>query len=254
MAGQPQEPSWSPHPPAQPGYSPPPAQLPPPQAGQQQYGYPPPGYGEQTQAYSEQAQAYSEQTQVYAQQPQPYGAPGQGYPGDYVTGTVQPPAPARSPGQSQWQGPGQGQSQDQSQGLDQDHARWQLPPPQSFRRPSPARAPRAPGQAKGFVSSLFDFGFTSFVTPKIIKVLYALVTIWTLLWALAFLDIGFRYGHAVGGLLTLVIVDPILILMSLGVIRVVLEFFMISFRMQEDLKALRESGQAGRDEGGASGS
>lgn len=247
MAGQPQEPSWSPHQPAQPGYSPPPAQPPPPQAGQQQYGYPPPGagapgyapgYGEQTQAYAEQAQSYAEQTQVYAQQAQAYGGPAQvqGYPQDYGQGAAQSPGPA------QWQGQGQSQSQGQ------DHARWQLPPPQSFRRPSAAKAAKAPGQGNGFVRSLFDFGFTSFVTPKVIKVLYALVTIWTILWALAFLDIGFRYGHAIGGIITLVIIDPILILMSLGVIRVVLEFFMISFRMQEDLKALRENSQAARGE------
>ena len=39
-----------------------------------------------------------------------------------------------------------------------------------------------PGDAaggKGFLSALFDFGFTSFVTPKVIKVLYTLITIGT---------------------------------------------------------------------------
>ncbi|MGH3165365.1 MAG: DUF4282 domain-containing protein [Trebonia sp.] len=251
MAGQPQEPSWSPHPPAQPGYNPPP-----PQAAQQQYGYPPPGngapgyapgYGEQTQAYAEQQQqAYADQTQVYGGRPQD-----QGYPQDYGQGAGQslpPQAPgaqsspqsrgalppgALPPGAQQWQEQWQGQGQDQSQ--------WQTPSPQTFRPSRPAKSAKSAKQGHGFVSSLFDFGFTSFVTPKIIKVLYVLVTIWTMLWALAFLDIGFRYGHAAGGLITLIIIDPILILVSLGVFRVVLEFFMVSFRMQEDLKALRES-------------
>jgi uncharacterized membrane protein len=66
------------------------------------------------------------------------------------------------------------------------------------------------------------------------------VTAWTILWALAFLRLGFHYGGMAGGFGTLIIVDPILILVSLGVFRVVLEFFMVTFRMQEDLKALRE--------------
>jgi uncharacterized membrane protein len=251
MAGQPQEPSWSPHPPAQPGYNPPP-----PQAGQQQYGYPPPdgysqgsgptgyapAYPEQTQAYGEQPQAYGEQPQTYGEQPQVYAEQTQVYGGR--------PQDQGYPQAPQWQG----QDQPQWQGQGQDQAQWQTPAPQAFRPSRPAKTAKPAKQGKGFVSSLFDFGFTSFVTPKIIKVLYVLVTIWTILWALAFLDIGFRYGHAVGGLITLVIVDPILILMSLGVIRVVLEFFMISFRMQEDLKAIRESGQAGTDETSAEGS
>jgi uncharacterized membrane protein len=255
MAGQPQEPSWSPHPPAQPGYNTPP---PPPQAGQQQYGYPPPGngapgyapYGEQTQAYDQQQQAYADQQQAqqgyvdpqqqqaYAEQTQVYGGQQDpGYPQNYAQGSGQ------SAGAGQWQ---QDQGQWQQQG--QDHGQWQTPPPQTFRSSRPAKNAKSDKQGKGFVSSLFDFGFTSFVTPKIIKVLYVLVTIWTLLWALSFLDIGFRYGHAAGGLVVLIIVDPILILVSLGVMRVVLEFFMVSFRMQEDLKALRENSQATRDE------
>src|SRR5438270_11238204 len=37
--------------------------------------------------------------------------------------------------------------------------------------------------AKGFLGSLFDFGFTSFVTPKIIKVLYVLIMIGTVITA-----------------------------------------------------------------------
>ena len=43
--------------------------------------------------------------------------------------------------------------------------------------------PRAAAE-KGFLGSLFDFSFKSFVTPKIIKVLYVLFTIWTALVAL----------------------------------------------------------------------
>ena len=46
--------------------------------------------------------------------------------------------------------------------------------------PAPAKQRKQPGE-KGFVGSLFDFSFSTFVTPKIIKVLYVLFTIWTAL-------------------------------------------------------------------------
>lgn len=246
MAGQPQEPSWSPHPPAQQGYN----QPPPPT--QQQYGYPQqgqaPGYGP---VYTEQPQSQPQYTppgqgpgqapgQAYGDQTQAFGTPGRPQDQGYVQDPAYQQEQAYPPDQGypQWQGQGQDQSQ------------WQAPAAQKFRAAKPAKKPR---QGKGFVSSLFDFGFTSFVTPKIIKVLYGLVTVWTILWALAFLDIGFRYGHAAGGIIVLIIVDPILILVSLGVFRVVLEFFMVSFRMQEDLKALREQAQATNNESAADG-
>jgi len=37
---------------------------------------------------------------------------------------------------------------------------------------------------KGFLGALFDFGFTSFVTPKVVKVLYVLIVIGTVVSAL----------------------------------------------------------------------
>ena len=96
------------------------------------------------------------------------------------------------------------------------------------------------GDTKGFFSALFDFSFTSFVTPKIVKVLYVLITIWTVIWALVFLRFGFKYGGAAGGFFTLAVVDPILVLLTLGVYRMVLELFMVVHRMHDDLKALRD--------------
>ena len=61
-----------------------------------------------------------------------------------------------------------------------------------------------------------------------------------MLWALIVLRYGFKYGGAVGGFFVLLIVDPILILLTLGVYRVVLELFMVVHRMHDDLKAIRE--------------
>jgi uncharacterized membrane protein len=171
--------------------------------------------------------------QAYEQGPAGYEQQGQAGPGQQGHGY---------PGYDQTRVPGAPGQQPREQGT--DHTQWQLPPLGA----KPAQ-PRPKSHERGFIGSLFDFGFTSFVTPKIIKVLYVLVTIWTVIWALAFLDIGFRTGGVAGGLATLIIVDPLLILVSLGVFRVVLEFFMVTFRMQEDLRSLRESAAAGNREG-----
>ena len=107
----------------------------------------------------------------------------------------------------------------------------------------PAGAKRS-SDAKGFLGSLFDFSFTSFVTPKIVKVIYVLVTIWTVIWALIFLRFGFKYGGAAGGFFTLFVVDPILVVLTLGAYRMVLELFMVVHRMHEELKAIRERGES----------
>jgi hypothetical protein len=95
--------------------------------------------------------------------------------------------------------------------------------------------------SRGFVGALFDFGFTSFVTPKVIKVLYMLIVIGTVVSALVFTLFAFKASTAFG-ILTLVFGDPLFILIVLAIYRVVLEFFMVTFRVAEDIRALRERG------------
>jgi uncharacterized protein DUF4282 len=210
MAGQPQEPSWTPAGqeqtqarsawPAQDAYGypqqqPAPGGYPPPPPP------PPPGYAGQEQAYA-QEQAYIGQDQTYAGQGQQYQA------------QVQP-----DPGANQWQGvPGQ-------------------PPP----RPAVGKQ-KAPGE-RGFLGSLFDFSFTSMVTPKIIKVLYVLFTLWTALVALVMLDISFRTGGEAGGFFVLFVIVPVFVLLMLGVYRVILEAFMVVFRIYEETVKIREQGE-----------
>ncbi len=106
-------------------------------------------------------------------------------------------------------------------------------------KPAAART-KQPGE-KGFLGSLFDFSFNSFVTPKIIKVLYVLFTIWTALIGITILIIGFKTGGLAGGLFTLIIIEPIFLLLTLGIYRVVLEAFMVIFRIYEETKKIREN-------------
>ena len=228
MAGQPEPPSWQPAGPDQTqaraaAWPPPPppqqqaqSQQPSftPQGGAPQDGY---GYPQQSaQGYPPPAYAAPAQDQGqpgYLGQDQGYQAQDQGYLGQEQAGF-----------------PGQEQTF-----AGQDHSQWQLPGMSAAR---PAQ-PKAEGE-KGFFGSLFDFSFKSFVTPKIIKVLYVLFTIWTALVALILLIVGFRTGGLAGGLFMLIIVVPIYVLLTLGVWRVVLEAFMVIFRIYEETKKISE--------------
>jgi len=240
VAGQPQENPWS----------------------QQGQGYPqgaPAGYGP---AYDQQGQPapypqqYEQQqyeppappagyeppqTAVYEQQPE-YGYPGQP---QHHPGPAQPQPGPPQPGQPQ---PGQPRSQEQQDWRQWEAAQQQARAQNQRQGRNQGRKPQQKSSSgqQGFVSSLFDFGFNSFVTPKIIKALYAIVAAWTILWAIVLLFIGMHQWGITGLLLMLIIVDPLLILLSLGLLRVALEFFMITFRMQEDLRALREQAGAAR--------
>ena len=221
MAGQPPEPTFQPSGqdqgltqgrPAwqQPSYPPPGGAS----GGQQ--GYSAPSYGPQDQAYAAQEQAYPGQDQTYTSLGQ--GQDYQNYQG------YQPP------GYGAQQGQGAGSGAPQWQGI-------------AGVKPGAARTKQQPGE-KGFVGSLFDFSFSSFVTPKIIKVLYVLVTIWTALIGLTILIIGFKTGGVAGGLFTLIIIEPIFLLLTLGIYRVVLEAFMVIFRIYEETKKIREHNEA----------
>ena len=152
---------------------------------------------------------------------------GYGYPQQPAPGY--PPPGYAAPGQEQGY---QGQEQTFA---GQEHAQWQLPGVQAG---GPAQ-PRARGE-KGFVGSLFDFSFSSFVTPKIIKVLYVLFTIWTALVSLLILIVSFRTGGMVAGIFVLIVIVPIYVLLTLGVYRVILEAFMVVFRIYEETKKIGE--------------
>jgi hypothetical protein len=104
----------------------------------------------------------------------------------------------------------------------------------------PAGASRG-ADGRGFLSALFDFSFTSFVTTRIIKVLYVLILILVSLVALFYTIIAFRLSTGFG-LLVLIIGDPLYIIIVMAFWRLVLEAFVVVFRIAEDVRALRERG------------
>jgi len=102
----------------------------------------------------------------------------------------------------------------------------------------PAGAARG-ADSRGFLSALFDFSFTSFVTTRIIKVLYVLILVLVSLVALFYTIIAFRLSTGFG-LLVLIIGDPLYIIIVMAFWRLLLEAFVVVFRIAEDIRALRE--------------
>lgn len=92
-------------------------------------------------------------------------------------------------------------------------------------------------QASGFLSSLFDYSFRSFVTSKIVKVLYAITTVVVALWTIVLVVVAFNLSSALG-VLTLLLVGPLFFLVSLTYARVGLELMIVFFRISEDVQAI----------------
>jgi hypothetical protein len=96
-------------------------------------------------------------------------------------------------------------------------------------------------EPKGFLGALFDFSFTSFVTPKVVKVLYILIVVVVGLSAVGF-ALSVLAANVGLGLIVLLIGAPLYFLVVTALYRITLEFFMVIFRMAQDIRAIRERG------------
>jgi hypothetical protein len=68
-----------------------------------------------------------------------------------------------------------------------------------------------------------------------------LIVIGTVVSALVVTIVAFK-ASTVFGFLMLVFGDPLFILIVLAIYRIILEFFVVTFRVAEDIRALRERG------------
>jgi len=84
-------------------------------------------------------------------------------------------------------------------------------------------------EARGFLGALFDFSFSEFLTPKIIKILYGIGLVLAVIGALVFIGAGFHRGAA-AGIIFLIISPLVFLLYALGV-RVYLEILIVLFRI-----------------------
>lgn len=107
-----------------------------------------------------------------------------------------------------------------------------------------AHAP--PESPKSFFASLFDFSFQSFVTPRILKLLYVLaligIGIYGLL-ALTWIIAGFNDPFVPAGLSVIaLLLLPVGLLFAIIYARVLLEFIAVVFQIGDSAKTLA-SGQ-----------
>jgi hypothetical protein len=96
-------------------------------------------------------------------------------------------------------------------------------------------------QAKGFFGSLFDYSFSSYITPRLIKVLYVLMTISAALWTLLVILLAFKASSALG-ILTLLIGGPIFFVITMIYARVGLELVMAFFHIHGDVDEINRRG------------
>jgi uncharacterized protein DUF4282 len=114
-------------------------------------------------------------------------------------------------------------------------------PGQAGGRPAFATQQFPAAEPKGFLGALFDFSFTSFVTPKVVKVLYILIVVVVGLSAVGF-ALSVLATNVGLGLIVLLIGAPLYFLVVTALYRITLEFFMVIYRMAQDIRAIRERG------------
>jgi hypothetical protein len=86
---------------------------------------------------------------------------------------------------------------------------------------------------RGFFSSLFDFSFKSYVTPKIIKIIFGVVIAASAIIALFVVAAAFQ-ANAAAGLIVLLIGAPLIFFFYVILYRVFLEVVMAVFTIAEN--------------------
>ena len=97
----------------------------------------------------------------------------------------------------------------------------------------------------GFFKALWDFSFTEFVTPKIIKFIYGLTILFAGLFALVLIIAGFS-AHAGIGLFTLLIAAPVIFVTSVIYGRVFMEIIIVVFRIADHAAVIAINTTTGR--------
>jgi Domain of unknown function (DUF4282) len=102
----------------------------------------------------------------------------------------------------------------------------------------------SPMETKGFFAALFDFGFTSFITLKFLRVIYTILVCLILFVGLLFLIFGLAQGG--GTAVAVIFLAPLATLFYLIVVRIYMELIAMFFRIGENtsIMAAKLSGQA----------
>lgn len=91
----------------------------------------------------------------------------------------------------------------------------------------------AGSQEKTFLASLFDFGFTSFVTLRFLKIIYAIWVVLILIGGVAMLIAGLSTGTAIGIIGSIILVPLITLVYIIGA-RIFFEIVAMFFRIGDN--------------------
>ena len=113
-------------------------------------------------------------------------------------------------------------------------------PPMPQAQGSWAGTPAAGTGEKGFFGSLFDFSFSSFVTTKLIKVIYGLLIVSSVFVGIGVFFRGIfeftsKYGSEGLGIL-FIILSPVVAFLYLLLARLYCELIIVMFRIAETLR------------------
>ncbi|HUF32389.1 MAG TPA: DUF4282 domain-containing protein [Acidimicrobiales bacterium] len=114
---------------------------------------------------------------------------------------------------------------------------WGPPPPPDYGVPGYATSNA--GDA-GFFGSLFDMSFSSFVTTKLVKIIYVLAMVVIGLMALAQVIVAVASGES-GAIVASLLFVPLFALLALIWTRVGLELVIVVFRIGEDARRTADS-------------
>ncbi|MBV1778093.1 DUF4282 domain-containing protein [Paeniglutamicibacter sp. ABSL32-1] len=84
------------------------------------------------------------------------------------------------------------------------------------------------------MKALFDFNFNSFVTPKLVKIVYILITIGLGIMYLGFVIAAFATEQLAAGFFVMIIVGPLVVLIYLALARMGLESLIATIRTAEN--------------------
>jgi len=98
-------------------------------------------------------------------------------------------------------------------------------------------------ESKGFFSGLFDFGFTSFITLRFLKVIYTILVVLILLAGLVTFVVFISQGGV--GVVFAIVVVPIVTLLYLVLARVYMEVIALFFRIGENTSIMARALNAG---------
>ena len=94
-------------------------------------------------------------------------------------------------------------------------------------------------EEKGFLASLFDLSFSSFITLKIIKIVFVLMLIASGLYTLFILGAAFAAETALG--VIVLILSPVIFLFFAIMARVYLEVLIVVFKIADNTAATAEN-------------